>query len=323
MTVRVATLVATLIVTVLVGVSSQSVEQKPVEPKLAPHLQGVYISTKGTCGYYDLEQIVCYGWKEHHAAGEDWKECNEACCKHAECEMAQFCPRGAGCDVKQQRHGCWLGGMNATECMPQAKGDGWISHRIQRKLKRKPRRDTKDWSRLVQQQDKELDDDEQEERERRKNENFNAYIQGTEHMSEEERQMRMMGIAKGAEAVMIFVTVLTDNRKATDELGVRFHTLLRDANGVDAKPYTVEDNQMLFNLKTYDGHLGTKLHAILLNFPEVVEILWGDQRTPGKAKVAYDAKTAKKGEDVTDQKSKATEKLGTGPASKSDAKDEV
>eukprot|EP00658_Telonema_sp_P-2_P004134 TRINITY_DN11550_c0_g1_i5.p1 TRINITY_DN11550_c0_g1~~TRINITY_DN11550_c0_g1_i5.p1 ORF type:complete len:183 (-),score=57.98 TRINITY_DN11550_c0_g1_i5:239-787(-) len=111
---------------------------------------------------------------------------------------------------------------------------------------------------------------------------------------------RMMAGSKAGKPAMMFVTVLTDSRKETDELAASSRSILKDANGVQAQAYVIEDDKILYSLE--DGAQGLKLKDVLLTLPQVVEFEWDQQKTPGPAKAEYDRKmAAKKAEDGKDE----------------------
>ena len=99
---------------------------------------------------------------------------------------------------------------------------------------------------------------------------------------------RMMAAQRGGKTTMLFVTVLSDSKTETEKLSGKFRGVLKEANGIDAAPYVIEDDKILFTLM--DGHLTDKMMDILLTFPEVAELTLDQAKTPGKAKAAYDKK---------------------------------
>merc|ERR1711906_104089 len=83
---------------------------------------------------------------------------------------------------------------------------------------------------------------------------------------------------------MMFVTVDAGSRSKCDEFAAKSRTILKDANGLNAQAYVIEDDKILYSIM--DGRHGFKLKEILLTMPEVVEFEWDQQKSPG---LAYDA----------------------------------
>ena len=75
----------------------------------------------------------------------------------------------------------------------------------------------------------------------------------------------------------------------------RSRSLLKDANGIDCQAYVIEDDKVLYSVM--DGSQGFKLQEIILSMSEVAEFEWDQQKTPGPAKAAYDAKHPPKKKD--------------------------
>ena len=96
---------------------------------------------------------------------------------------------------------------------------------------------------------------------------------------------QMMAAQRAGKTAMMFVTVDTDSKEETEKLSGKYRGVLKEANGVDAAPYVIEDDKLLFTLM--DGHLTDKMQNILLTFPEVAEITLDQQKTPGPAHERY------------------------------------
>merc|ERR1712146_297965 len=106
---------------------------------------------------------------------------------------------------------------------------------------------------------------------------------------------KLMASQKAGKPAMVFVTVDTKNRAETDEFAGKSRAMLKEANGLDAQAYVIEDDKLLFSIT--DGSQGYKLRDILLTFPEVAEFEWDQQKTPGKAKERYEKKNPPKKKD--------------------------
>merc|ERR1711998_778054 len=105
---------------------------------------------------------------------------------------------------------------------------------------------------------------------------------------------KLMAGQKAGKPAMVFVTVLTKDRAGTDDFAAKSRAILKEANGMDATPYVIEDDKILFSIT--DGSQGYKLKTILLTLPEVAEFEWDQQKTPGPAKAEYDKKNPPKPE---------------------------
>merc|ERR1711965_38041 len=152
----------------------------------------------------------------------------------------------------------------------------------------KPRK-AKDWDKILKEEEERLFKEEEEEREARKPP---MPSMDPESLKQPGAVEAMMAAQKGGKMAMIFVTVLSESREKTEEYGAKFRGILKEANGVDAAPYTIEDDKQLWTLQ--DGHLGMKLIKILQTMPEVAEIEWDNAKHAGPAKAAYDKKNPPK-----------------------------
>merc|ERR1712166_412037 len=117
---------------------------------------------------------------------------------------------------------------------------------------------------------------------------------------------QMMSGQKAGKPAMMFVTVVTKDRAATDKWAGVARSILKDANGVDCQSYVIEDDKVLFSCM--DGSQGFKLKAIVLGMSEVAEFEWDNAKSPGPAKEEYDKiKSAKK---AAEEQSKDKEEVG-------------
>ena len=84
-------------------------------------------------------------------------------------------------------------------------------------------------------------------------------------------------------ASMMFATVDYPGccvKKKTEEIAGRWSSLLA-STGQDAKPYVIEDNQILF--ATQLGFHAHEIKTFALQQPETVAVEWNQHRTPGPA----------------------------------------
>merc|ERR1712054_233037 len=152
----------------------------------------------------------------------------------------------------------------------------------------KKRRTAAEWDEIAKkQQQKEY---EEEEEERKANMPPMEPFDPSKMNSDPNAMQRLMAQSKAGKAAMMFVTVDVDTRKQCDEFAARSRSMLKDANGVDAQAYVIEDDKILYSIM--DGRHGFKIKEILLTMPEVAEFEWDQQKTPGKAKAVYDKKKA-------------------------------
>ena len=87
-------------------------------------------------------------------------------------------------------------------------------------------------------------------------------------------------------ASMMFATVDYPGccvKKKTEEIAGRWSSLLA-STGQDAKPYVIEDNQILF--ATQLGFHAHEIKTFALQQPETVAVEWNQHRTPGPAETA-------------------------------------
>merc|ERR1712166_741362 len=152
----------------------------------------------------------------------------------------------------------------------------------------KKRRSTRDWDKIVNDEVDKMDKDEEEEAEAAKPPmpdfdpaNMNA---GT--------MDKIMAGQKSGKPAMVFVTVDTKDREATEKFAQSSRGLLKEANGIDAQSYVIEDDKILYSIT--DGAKGYKMKDILLSLPEVADFEWDSANTPGKAKESHAKKKKNK-----------------------------
>merc|ERR1719379_2852923 len=93
-------------------------------------------------------------------------------------------------------------------------------------------------------------------------------------------------------------------KKKTEEIAGRWSSLLA-STGQDAKPYVIEDNQILF--ATQLGFHAHEIKEFVLAQPETVAIEWNQVRTPGPAETPeWKAKDEKRKAEAKAAKDAAT-----------------
>lgn len=155
----------------------------------------------------------------------------------------------------------------------------------------KKRRSARDWDRIVDEEVDKMVQDEEEEREASKPQppSFDP-----ESLKDPGAVNKLMASQKAGKPAMVFVTVDTKSREETEEFAGKSRAILKEANGLEAQSYVIEDDKLLYSIT--DGAIGYKLKEILLSLPEVVEFEWDQQKTPGKAKESYSKRNPKKDE---------------------------
>jgi hypothetical protein len=68
----------------------------------------------------ELNNTQCYGLDQASHASQE--ECVNACCEDTDCEVWQWCPKGAQC-ASQAGESCWLGQLGDCD----HPDDGWVS----------------------------------------------------------------------------------------------------------------------------------------------------------------------------------------------------
>merc|ERR1712216_970749 len=124
---------------------------------------------------------------------------------------------------------------------------------------RKPRRSARDWEKLV---DNEVDKMYKEEEDARMSNQPAMPSLDPENLKQPGAVEKLMASQKAGKPAMVFVTVNTKNRAETDDFAGKSRALLKEANGVDAQAYVIEDDKLLFSIQ--DGSQGYKLKEILL-----------------------------------------------------------
>jgi len=152
----------------------------------------------------------------------------------------------------------------------------------------KKRRSTRDWDKIVNDEVDKMDKDEEEEAAAAQPPvpdfdpaNMNA---GT--------MDKILAGQKSGKPAMVFVTVDTKDREATEKFAQSSRGLLKEANGIEAQSYVIEDDKILYSIT--DGAKGYKMKDILLSLPEVADFEWDSANTPGKAKESYEKKKKNK-----------------------------
>merc|ERR1712216_692850 len=153
----------------------------------------------------------------------------------------------------------------------------------------KKRRSARDWDKIVDDEVDKMMQDEEEERQ------ANAPQQkpfDPDSLSKPGAIDELMAGQKAGKPAMMFVTVDTKDREETEAFAGKSRSILKEANGLEAQSYVIEDDKLLFSIT--DGSKGFKLRDILLSLPEVVEFEWDQQKSPGKAKEKYEKKKGAK-----------------------------